>query len=75
MVLRLGDVGYNFYFIISGSVLVEIENINEKTGKLVKLILKAAASSFGDVAGDPSSPVAEKGHHSPPRRLKIPDSS
>ena len=68
MVLRQGDVGYNFYFSISGSVLVEIENINE-TGKLVKLIageLKAAALSFGDVAGDPSSPVAEKGHHSPP---------
>ena len=52
VVLRQGDVGYNFYFIISGSVLVEIENINEKTGKLVKVIageLKAG-SSFGDVA-------------------------
>jgi len=52
VVLRQGDVGYYFYFIISGSVLVEIENINEKTGKLVKVIageLKAG-SSFGDVA-------------------------
>ena len=52
VVLRQGDTGYYFYFIISGSVLVEIENVNKDTGESVKVIageLKAG-SSFGDVA-------------------------
>lgn len=52
VVLRQGDIGYYFYFIISGSVIVEIDTVNEDTGQAVKVIageLKAGAS-FGDVA-------------------------
>lgn len=52
IVLRQGDMGYYFYFILSGSVLIEIEDEDEETGLVVKMIageLKAG-STFGDVA-------------------------
>lgn len=52
VVLRQGDMSYYFYFIITGSVLIEIEDEDEETGDVVKMIageLKAG-SSFGDVA-------------------------
>ena len=52
IVLRQGDIGYYFYFILSGSVLIEMEEENEKTGDIIKTVageLKAG-SSFGDVA-------------------------
>ena len=52
IVLRQGDMGYYFYFILSGSVLIEIEDEDEETGVVVKMIVGElkAGSAFGDVA-------------------------
>ena len=52
VVIRQGDVGYSFYFIASGSVLVEIQDRDPVSGVVRTNIVGelGAGSTFGDLA-------------------------
>ena len=52
VVLRQGDVGYSFYFIVSGSVLVEIQDKDPVSGIVRNNIVGelGAGATFGDLA-------------------------
>ena len=39
VVIRQGDIGFNFYFILSGSVFVEMQEEDQKTGKKHNMII------------------------------------
>ena len=52
VVIRQGDIGFNFYFILSGSVLVEMQEEDQKTGKKHNMIIGelGAGAAFGELA-------------------------
>ena len=52
VVIRQGDVGYSFYFIVSGSVLVEIQDKDPISGIVRNNIVGelGAGATFGDLA-------------------------
>ena len=52
VVIRQGDVGYSFYFIVSGSVLVEIQDKDPVSGIVRNNIVGelGAGATFGDLA-------------------------
>ena len=52
VVIRQGDVGYSFYFIASGSVLVEVQDKDPITGVIRNNIVGelGAGATFGDLA-------------------------
>ena len=52
VVFRQGDVGYSFYFIVSGSVLVEIQDKDPVSGVVRNNIVGelGAGATFGDLA-------------------------
>ena len=52
VVIRQGDVGFNFYFILSGSVFVEMQEEDRRTGKKVNMIVGelSAGAAFGELA-------------------------
>ena len=52
VVIRQGDIGFNFYFILSGSVLVEMQEKDKRTGKKLNMIVGELSSgaAFGELA-------------------------
>ena len=52
VVIRQGDIGFNFYFIISGSVLVEVQEEDQTTGKKHNMVVGELGSgaAFGELA-------------------------
>ena len=52
VVIRQGDIGFNFYFILSGSVLIEMEEKDHRTGKNLNMIVGELSSgaAFGELA-------------------------
>lgn len=50
VVVRQGDIGYSFYFIIHGSVLVEIQDKGSKSGTNHIIGELGAGASFGELA-------------------------
>lgn len=52
VVIRQGDIGFNFYFIVSGSVLVEVEEEDQSTGKKQNTVVGEldSGSAFGELA-------------------------
>ena len=52
VIIRQGAVGFNFYFIISGSVLVEVQEEDQMTGKKHNTIVGelGSGSAFGELA-------------------------
>lgn len=52
VVIRQGDIGFNFYFILSGSVLVEMQEKDQRTGKKLNMIVGELSSgaAFGELA-------------------------
>ncbi len=52
VVIRQGDIGFNFYFILSGSVVVEMQKEDQKTGEKQIMIIGelGAGASFGELA-------------------------
>ena len=52
VVIRQGDIGFNFYFILSGSVYVEMQEKDQRTGKKVNMIVGELSSgaAFGELA-------------------------
>ena len=52
VVIRQGDIGFNFYFILSGSVLVEMQEVDQRTGKKLNMIVGELTSgaAFGELA-------------------------
>ena len=52
VVIRQGDIGFNFYFILSGSVLVEMQETDQRTGKKINMIVGELSSgaAFGELA-------------------------
>ena len=52
VVIRQGDIGFSFYFIISGSVLVEVQEEDQTTGKKHNMVVGELGSgaSFGELA-------------------------
>ena len=52
VVIRQGDVGYSFYFIVSGSVLVEVQDKDPVSGVVRTNIVGelGAGATFGDLA-------------------------
>lgn len=52
VIIRQGDVGYSFYFIVSGSVLVEIQDKDPISGVVRNNIVGelGAGATFGDLA-------------------------
>lgn len=52
VVIRQGDIGFNFYFILSGSVLVEMQEKDQRTGKKINMIVGELCSgaAFGELA-------------------------
>ncbi|XP_064401623.1 uncharacterized protein LOC135347525 [Halichondria panicea] len=52
VVIRQGDIGFNFYFILSGNVVVEMQEEDKKTGEKQTMIIGelGAGASFGELA-------------------------
>ena len=52
VVIRQGDLGFNFYFIVSGNVLVEVQEEDQMTGKKHNTIVGdlGSGSAFGELA-------------------------
>ena len=52
VVIRQGDIGFNFYFILSGSVLVEMQEKDQRTGRKLNMIVGELSSgaAFGELA-------------------------
>ena len=52
VVIRQGDIGFNFYFILSGSVFVEMQEKDQRTGKKLNMIVGELSSgaAFGELA-------------------------
>ena len=52
VVIRQGDIGFNFYFILAGSVLVEMQEKDQRTGKKLNMIVGELSSgaAFGELA-------------------------
>ena len=52
VVIRQGDCGFNFYFIVSGNVLVEVQEEDHVTGKKLNTIVGelGSGSAFGELA-------------------------
>ncbi len=52
VVIRQGDSGFNFYFIVSGSVLVEVQEEDQLTGMKHNMIVGelGSGSAFGELA-------------------------
>lgn len=52
VVIRQGDCGFNFYFIVSGNVLVEVQEKDHMTGKKLNTIVGelGSGSAFGELA-------------------------
>ena len=52
VVIRQGDIGFNFYFILSGSVFVEMQETDQRTGKKLNMIVGELSSgaAFGELA-------------------------
>jgi len=52
VIIRQGDLGFNFYFIVSGNVLVEVQEEDQMTGKKLNTIVGdlGSGSAFGELA-------------------------
>ena len=52
VIIRQGDIGFNFYFILSGGVLVELQEEDQQTGKKHNMVVGelGIGSAFGELA-------------------------